>query len=160
MAVAEKVCRDCGKSLPLTDFYVKRAATGERQSYCKLCADVRATAWQNDNKDEAHVIQQRYRDKNPEKAVLRRLRRSATDMGFDPNEIEAYFLTHNGLCDVCGQPPGERDPRSKRLCIEHDHETGEFRGLVCRKCNLAIGLMDDNPKWLIEAANYLLKEST
>jgi hypothetical protein len=90
--------------------------------------------------------------------MRRDLRRRAKEYGLDVEEVMAHFSAHNGLCDICGQPPADRDgtPRkSRRLCIDHDHLTGKFRGLVCRNCNLALGFMNDNPKWLIEAANYL-----
>ena len=155
MAVAEKVCRDCGKSLPLTDVYVKRAATGERQSYCKLCADVRATAWQKDNKDRVNALGRERRVKFPEQAARYDLRRAARRLGLDPDEIEAHFLAHNGLCDSCGRGPEESVQPKKRLSIDHDHKTGKFRGLLCADCNLIIGLAHENVKQLLGAVAYL-----
>jgi hypothetical protein len=60
------------------------------------------------------------------------------------------MIKQNGCCAICG---GNRS--KKILGIDHDHTTKEVRGLLCGKCNVAIGYMDDNPDWLHKAANYL-----
>src|SRR3989304_5351286 len=53
-------------------------------------------------------------------------------------------------CDICGA--FGRDFR-KGLCFDHDHKTGNFRGWICMRCNLAIGLAKDNSELLIAMAN-------
>ena len=52
-------------------------------------------------------------------------------------------------CDICCQV------QTKTLHIDHDHETGVVRGLLCFKCNIALGYMDDSPERLEAAARYL-----
>lgn len=109
----------------------------ERQygSYCKPCNNARSKDYQRNN---------------PE----RRIRRSVKEYGLDLQEVLDYYNQHDGFCDICNCPPEDRDSKG-RLCIDHDHETGKFRGLICRKCNLALGNMDDNAAWLRQAAEYL-----
>jgi recombination endonuclease VII/HNH endonuclease len=86
------------------------------------------------------------------------LRYSARRLGLDPDVIEARLVAHNGLCEICGRRPAEAGGKSRqRLCIDHDHTTGTFRGLLCESCNLAIGQMGDDPERLYAAAEYLLK---
>lgn len=52
------------------------------------------------------------------------------------------------MCEIC---------KSKdRLVWDHDHKTDRFRGTLCRWCNLAIGLMDDDPERLVAAAEYIV----
>ncbi len=57
----------------------------------------------------------------------------------------------NGGCAICKEPPGNEE----RLAVDHDHQTGEVRGLLCKPCNLAIGLMKDKVDRLASAIIYL-----
>lgn len=55
-------------------------------------------------------------------------------------------------CAVCKIPETEF---SKPLVVDHDHKTGQVRGLLCLKCNMALGLLADSPKRMIRAAMYV-----
>ncbi|OZE35807.1 hypothetical protein CH259_16615 [Rhodococcus sp. 05-2254-4] len=60
------------------------------------------------------------------------------------------------VCDICKQP--ERSKRNgvvRLLNKDHDHSTGEWRGLLCSRCNMAIGLLADNVALLKSAIEYL-----
>ena len=57
------------------------------------------------------------------------------------------------LCELCdGKPNGYRN---RVLFMEHDHSTGKFRGWTCNNCNMAIGLLKDNPELCEKIAQYL-----
>jgi hypothetical protein len=56
----------------------------------------------------------------------------------------------NGLCAVCGKPPDERV-----FAVDHDHATGEIRGLVHRHCNLMLGYAREDPELLRAGILYL-----
>lgn len=71
--------------------------------------------------------------------------------GIDPVQAEATLQASNGLCDLCQGPPTGKG----RLHVDHDHATGKVRGMLCSKCNHALGLMNDNPARLRAAADYL-----
>ena len=60
-----------------------------------------------------------------------------------------------GVCAICRSS----DTRSKgrRFHIDHDHETGEVRGLLCGPCNTGIGGLNDDPDCLLTAVAYLLR---
>ena len=72
--------------------------------------------------------------------------------GITIEEWEELYRRQSGRCAVCGIHSVEL---SRRLSVDHDHETGEVRGLLCSKCNRGIGFMKDSPELLILAANYL-----
>lgn len=93
---------------------------------------------------------------NPERRARLKLRSQAVALGLDPDAIEAHFKNHNGLCDICGRSPSEVGSR-KRLSIDHDHLTGEFRGLLCSPCNSGLGQFRDSPKILSAAIDYLIR---
>ena len=63
-----------------------------------------------------------------------------------------YIENHDGRCDICGQ---NRSVSNRALCIDHDHLTGIFRGMLCSKCNVGLGHFDDNPIILKSAIEYL-----
>lgn len=56
-------------------------------------------------------------------------------------------------CAICGQP-FVKTPQA-----DHDHATGQVRGLLCGNCNSGLGLLQDNPELLRAAANYLEESS-
>lgn len=72
--------------------------------------------------------------------------------GITPAEYDALLASQNGGCAICGQ----QCPTNRNLAVDHDHETGRIRGLLCNPCNRAVGLLRDDPDLLAKAAQYLL----
>lgn len=64
------------------------------------------------------------------------------------------FNTQSGKCAGCGDNLGSNDVR---IHVDHNHYTGDVRGLLCQGCNNALGGARDNPKTLIALARYVLK---
>ena len=62
-------------------------------------------------------------------------------------EYDKLLEEQSGCCAIC--------EKNEKLHVDHDHNTGEVRGLLCGSCNLAIGLMRDNYKIAEAAATYL-----
>lgn len=76
--------------------------------------------------------------------------------GITQDEYDALLKQQNGVCAICLSPQMTvRQGKTIMLCIDHDHETDEVRGLLCSKCNVALGQMDDSPALLRQAAEYL-----
>jgi hypothetical protein len=50
-------------------------------------------------------------------------------------------------CEICG--------RERKICFDHCHKTGNFRGWICDKCNLILGQVNDDRGWLIKLSDYL-----
>lgn len=71
-------------------------------------------------------------------------------MKLNRREYDALVAVEGEQCAICGGDNGK-----KRLPVDHDHERGVIRGLLCHKCNTAVGLMADDPDRLIKAAVYL-----
>ena len=53
-------------------------------------------------------------------------------------------------CEICGS--------NKKICFDHDHITGKFRGWICRKCNTALGMVNDDKELLLKLVAYLEKD--
>lgn len=82
---------------------------------------------------------------SPCAVVIRRRRERAKKYGITVAQLVAL----GDDCLICGSPG---------TCVDHDHETGAVRGLLCRPCNQALGFMRDDPARLRAAASYLEKE--
>jgi hypothetical protein len=73
--------------------------------------------------------------------------------GVGKEKYEEMLRKQNGTCAICESPqPGYG---RRRFCIDHDHKTGEKRGLLCYACNLGLGKFKDNPTLLDRAMKYL-----
>lgn len=59
----------------------------------------------------------------------------------------------DGRCIICGKS----FDKPSDACVDHNHETDEIRGLLCNRCNLGLGIFDDDPELMISAAEYLDK---
>lgn len=67
-------------------------------------------------------------------------------------EYEQRLAACGNRCEICGGEPGGR---WKKLFVDHDHTTGEVRGMLCINCNLAIGYLGDDPERARSVAAYL-----
>ncbi len=73
--------------------------------------------------------------------------------------IETYqemLKNQNNVCSICNTVKQENE-QTRLLAVDHDHRTGAIRGLLCRRCNVMIGLSDDNVDLLQSAIIYLNK---
>ena len=73
--------------------------------------------------------------------------------GITAAERDRLVAAHGGKCCLCGQPDGKG--RGKVLHIDHCHQTGRIRGVLCGSCNQGIGLLRDDPALLARAIAYL-----
>ena len=93
---------------------------------------------------------------NPEKRKELNRRRQpvkrARKYGLTPEAIDAMLLVQEGRCAICpsDKPGGQGDWH-----VDHCHETGRIRGLLCQKCNQGLGLFRDKPALLRAAATYV-----
>lgn len=163
-----ETCIRCGNRKPLTDFYRQAGMRDGYRNDCKKCMKVVRRAWYERNRDYAISRAQRWRDANPDRYEesrrrnreenrdhLRKINRSGhlrRKYGLTPADYEFLRITQGDLCAICG----EREETG--LHIDHHHETGLIRGLLCGKCNKAIGLLREDPT-LFEAASAYLQRT-
>lgn len=98
-----------------------------------------------------------WRKRFPEAAIRSDFKQNMKKRGLDPDEMWELFEAHDGLCDICGRPPSEVGQK-KRLSVDHDHETGKFRGFICHNCNVALGLVYDSIDTLAAMIDYLMND--
>jgi len=71
--------------------------------------------------------------------------------GITPDLYDEMLEAHDGVCAICRQPR----PDERTLHVDHDHATGEIRGLLCFRCNNAIGDFREEYELFLKAADYL-----
>jgi hypothetical protein len=72
--------------------------------------------------------------------------------GLTVEDFDRILQEQNGRCAICGSD----DPRYRNWCVDHDHETGAVRGLLCILCNSGLGKFRDDVDTIYRAAQYLL----
>lgn len=123
-----KRCNKCKTDKPLDEFW-------KNQTVCKECQ----RAYRRDNLDAKAKS-----DRASWEYGLR------NNFGMTPEEYYELLELQRDVCAICGKDDGTR-----RLAVDHDHETGEIRGLLCRKCNMGLGLLGDDPELVLNALRYL-----
>jgi len=163
-----KTCRLCGEDKPVDEFHRASGTRDGRRGECKQCfrqlwksryeadperrsrAVARAKAWQERNPEKHAEIQRRYVESGRKALSVRRahLKRK---YGLTLADYEAMLLAQGGGCAICGAPP----PDGQSLHVDHDHDSGAVRGLLCFTCNAGIGMFDHDIDLLSAAVAYL-----
>jgi len=144
-----KVCSKCKKEKPFSDFYNKSCTKDGKNSQCRQCR----LNYVHTNRDAILKTRRKYNNKNRD--ILRR-KGAARWHGMTLEEYDSFFAVRNHRCEVCGLS-GEESYKllNKTLDIDHCHETGENKGLLCGLCNPASGMLKDNPDLAFKLWKYL-----
>lgn len=106
---------------------------------CKSCSTARTQAWAAAHPNEW--------DRHRRRSHLKQ------KYGITPERYDELLAEQCAVCAICGG--GEADARLYKLHVDHDHATGQVRGLLCGSCNTGIGLLKDDPIRLELALAYL-----
>jgi hypothetical protein len=125
-----------------------------RRTHCLICeVKDQAEHLTKINKPGAHqVIAKNRVDPLPPKPDNRsRLAKDIERYGLTTRQYLDLVEGQADRCAICGEPP----PFGRRLSIDHDHATGDVRGLLCGPCNLGLGYFKDDPERMEAAAEYI-----
>ncbi len=129
-----KKCRKCHWEKPLTEFAPDKRNKDGRKGSCRVCDNARWRDWYQDHRLK-HLAAT-----NARKGLVFECSQELYDLLLD---------AQGGVCAICGL--GDK----QFLAVDHDHGTGQVRGLLCSACNRALGLMADSPERLERAMTYL-----
>ena len=158
---ATRLCVSCGEPSPVLDCDdCKRARRNKRleridNKQCVSCAKPNSNG--KDQCDECGSKE--YSRYKKSRLTEEGRRREATNQlrhlyGITYEEYEELLAQQGNVCEICQQ---NKNRDGRRLFVDHDHETGSLRGILCQKCNSILGLASDSPEILRQAANYLEK---
>ena len=166
-------CRTCKEEKPVSEYHRKSSSSTGRASRCKPCERVvqaeyyqrnkekikaRVSAWQIENADKKRANDARYRASGKKQYDNnRQARRRKRVYGITEEQYAEMLERAGGVCEICGRVPSEVS--SKGACVDHCHETGKVRGILCIPCNTGIGNLRDDPAVLRKALSYLENHS-
>lgn len=143
-----KICCKCNRSLSLENFYAQKQGKYGKSTICKECKA------EYSRSPERKAYLKKYR--KSVKGQLGRRKEIAKRFNITLGEYDQMFVVQEGKCGICGELEV-----GCRLCVDHDHETGEVRGLLCRSCNVLLGYLErmERDNFVKKAENYLRNSS-
>lgn len=145
----QRRCSTCEVVKPISEFYPRRSrGLVEWQHQCKVCGKARAQSPEYREWQRAH-----YRaNRDVKRDAVHR-----TKYRLSQEQLDALRDFHLGLCAICGNAEygKHQNGRVNDLAIDHDHDTGQVRGLLCNSCNRGLAGFKDNIGLLSKAAEYL-----
>lgn len=131
-------CSICSVEKPDTDYY-------PRKKQCKPCyLALNRERWRRNGAS--------WNCNSPAAIRKNNLRK----YGLTPEKYEAMSAAQGGVCLICSM----KCKTNFNLAVDHNHATGEVRGLLCANCNKGIGCFQDSPELLRRAADYLGRQIT
>jgi hypothetical protein len=135
-----KLCTACGVTKPI-DQYNKRAASKDGlNGWCRPCVNAKSLAWYRGNRERVK--------KNHREYMLR------SQYGIGEAEFQRLLKLQGSKCALCPVTFSTEGSR-RNLCVDHDHDTGQVRGLLCARCNTSIGQLGDSAEGLRRALAYV-----
>ena len=153
MCDIQKMCPKCKQKKDYTSFSKSSKNKDGMQVYCKVC-------YSGYGKTDIARARERSRGTSPHRRKMMRLWNKTkaglnsqlkSIYGINIEEYNRLFKEQNGGCAICNNP----NVNDRRLCVDHSHITGKVRGLLCHRCNSALGLVAENVEILHSCINYL-----
>lgn len=142
-----KTCTKCQESKKMSDFYSDKSKKDGKNSFCKQCQTLKNYKWSKKNNDYNAKYAKDWRST---RKISEKDKKLKSRYGITMNEFEELNKKQNKVCAICGGIN-----RDRTLAVDHCHDTGNVRGLLCSRCNIGLGLFKDNQKLLAKAIDYL-----
>ena len=137
------------RSRPEVQRRIRERDNAERRAHPEKACE-RSRRWYHRHIEVARHAYLKDRDRHLERTRNCRLKRV---YGITPEQVLAMLVEQGGRCRICGaDSPGKN---AKSWSVDHDHVTGQVRGLLCRSCNVGLGHFRDSAEILAKAVEYL-----
>lgn len=145
-----KWCNQCKTIKPPNEFYRDKSSKDGLCNRCKTCKRKYQKIYGEKHKEKINAYSREWRRKNSDHVIGHNLKCS---YGITLEQYDKMFESQNGVCAICNRV----NENNKRLHVDHCHNTGVVRGLLCSKCNIGLGQFEDSIEKLLSAAIYLEK---
>ena len=166
----EKRCPKCKLILDIQNFNRDRSTKDGLYPWCKSCVKRKDAVNYRSNKETKLLRNKQYDRDNPEKKTARNKRYAASNSkkrreqgikyrhGITTEQYNELLRIQNNCCAICGKDFA-LITNIKNIHLDHDHKTGAIRSILCGKCNVALGHVDDNIGVLYKMISYLVAHS-
>lgn len=152
--MGEKFCNKCQTLKPISEF-CKYKEGSKRKGYryaCKKCLTALANSWKSKNKEKYDKYREGYVN-NPETKKRAKFNSIKHEYGLSKDEWYKILKSQGNCCALCKESSDELTFYQ----VDHCHETGKIRGILCRRCNLVLGCAKDKIETIKNALIYLKK---
>lgn len=147
-----KTCSKCNEIKPLEAFSKVNKTADKRRSRCKPCCITHTKEWRKLNPrktiERTMEWQQRNKDKVRVKSQAYLLKKK---FNLTVEEYNLKLSQQGEVCAICKC----KCKSGRNLAVDHNHKTGENRGLLCGNCNIALGHLQENTELLISMIKYI-----
>lgn len=124
---------------------------------CRECKRAYHAKWKAENPEKVRANSRTWAKANAEQEKIRHRAKSLKkNTGATVEQYNQMFTDQNGNCAICNN---NQSQFPIRLAVDHCHNTGKIRGLLCMLCNTALGRFNDDAEMILKAYNYLKKGS-
>lgn len=157
-----KKCSKCNKIKSIKKFHKKNGRISKTNAYCKKCNSNYCKEAYNKNKEKYSAASKAWAKANKEKRTnIFRNSHYKQVFGITLEDYNIMLVSQGGACAICKLPESVKLPSGaiKSLSIDHCHNTGKIRGLLCYRHNVGIGFFDENIEYLNSAIDYIRKHN-
>ena len=148
----DKRCKKCGELKSYDSFYKSSTNKDGVENYCKECSKKRFKEYHTTNIDKRKEYQKEYRKNNKDKIKNTNI---LWRYSISSQEADEMFMQQGCKCAICSKVI----IKTKDRHIDHCHSSGQVRGILCAKCNTAIGLLNEDTNIMISAISYVAKHN-
>lgn len=144
-----KFCHSCQTQKSFSDFYKNCSKPDGLSGMCKPCTLIsNQKRYQTKNgKEKKRLYTREYRKKNTRKDTYNPIKSRKKLYGISETDYQQMLIDQQNQCGIC--------KKSKPLVVDHCHQTGKIRGLLCHRCNSSLAAFGDNIAGVIVAVDYL-----
>ena len=154
-----KKCSKCKTDKEYSFFYGQKRTSDGLDSWCKECVklhrnkpEIKAKIKAREQTDKVKQHKASYRK---DSRYIESVRKSHLKRKYNltVDQYNELLVSQNNCCAICKK---HKDTFNQALHVDHCHKTSKVRGLLCHKCNRAVGLIQDSYEVAISMSNYLL----
>lgn len=132
----KRTCSKCKKQKSVKCFYKDNRTPSGYRCKCKLCCKKAGKIY--------HATSE-CKTRNANRNLVKKY-------GITQSQYDTILKQQKGKCAICGN---KKHPKGRKFAVDHNHDTGEVRGILCGNCNQGIGHLKDDVKLLKRAIKYL-----